>query len=241
MKIISYKGLNGETRIIATKGQEMESPAASGKRVGVHRRRDGQESLSYRILKYWREHPGLEPREIGKALGLKDGNYVSQVLYRQRNLEKMSQKGEAKKDETMEEERTRVVEEVANYISELQEGQAVVGEGVRSSESKIASKVINVPSKREEQEKLCLDKTFLAEYEQLKNVLGKVMIHLLHNKMIDRDVIRRYIFNTIGIRDESDYELFVRLAYNENSWLYTLGDRGSSSRSYEGLKDGTNG
>ena len=250
MKIVAYKGVTGETRIIESK----DKPS------GVERR-SRCDTLSQKIADYWRTYPDAQPKEIAKALGLKDGNYVSQVLYRLRKLARANMsssdvrvQGQAELPsssvqpesvassaidvpaEMSEVDRKRIVADAVSCIHQKVSNSQSPSSGTEKSVMKSPTKVISVAQHYED----ALSPHIRAEYERMKNLLGKVMIHLLHNKMIDKDIIRYYIFNTVAIRSESDYQLYVKLTQDENSWLYTLEDTAQTEQ-YIDYRDGTHG
>jgi len=201
VKIIKYK-YKGETQELMTKQSEaVPATGKTGRRGRVSRWAQTDEPLCRLIVEYASAHPNAKPREIAQALNISNGkgNYVSQVLYRHRHLRRNDEPQPSPTPPPVSrEERNQVLGEAINYIQEVSKTFQSGGQGATPP----------------------VDKAFQAEYEALKNLLGRLMIHLLRNKAIDRNVIRYWVFNTLAIRNVDEYDLFMKIVFDENSWLY---------------------
>jgi hypothetical protein len=182
-------------------GKEAVLAGKTGRRGRVSRWAQTDEPLCRLIIDYASAHPNAKPREIAQALNISNGkgNYVSQVLYRHRHLRRNDEPQPSPTPPPVSrEERNQILGEAINYIQEVSKTFQSGGDG----------------------DALPVDKAFQAEYETLKNLLGRLMTHLLRNKAIDRNVIRDWVFNTLTIRSVDEYDLFMKVVFDENSWLY---------------------
>ena len=201
MKIIKYQ-YKGETKELTTKQSEaVPATGKTGRRGRVSRWAQTDEPLSRLIVEYASAHPDAKPREIAQALNISNGkgNYVSQVLYRHRHLRRNDEpKPSPAPPPVSREERNQLLGEAINYIQE-------VSKTFQSGEQGSPPPV---------------DKAVQADYEALKNLLGRLIVNLLRNKEIDRNVIRYWFFNRLAIRSVDEYDFFMKIVFDENSWLY---------------------
>lgn len=234
--------------------KQLETASAKGRRGRRSKwTKEGDDPLCQQIIAYWKAHPDKKPREIARALGINNGRgeYVSQVLYRHRYLEKaklleeMRQKQEVYKRDQSTKQKEKIEEYLVKpeekHISDpdipvdLDEGERkrLVLEAVEYiiqslSQTKLGYQpAVSLQTNHKESNKIVpfeganSHKDQNEEYQRLVNLLGILMLYWLHHKMIDKKLVRFHLFNTVGIRKEDDYDLFMRVVYDTESWLYS--------------------
>ena len=58
------------------------------------------------------------------------------------------------------------------------------------------------------------------EYSIICSLLGRLMLLLIRKGFFDPALVRRWIFDAVGIRNEDEYRLFADLVADSASWLY---------------------
>jgi len=58
------------------------------------------------------------------------------------------------------------------------------------------------------------------EYSIICSLLGRLMLLLIRKGFFDPALVRRWIFDAVGIRNEDEYRLFAELVADSASWLY---------------------
>jgi len=218
MEIISYS-YNGVQRLVATnegKGIAVSDGQATVQRRGRRSQGDGQRPLCELIIHYWEQHPEAKPREIARALGISDkASYVSQVLYRYRQAEQkrlvasavapMLDHGTIQEDfadsESAQNGNQPDRGEVASSVAPI---HGTIQEGFTDSESVQNG---HKPDRNEEYSIIC-------------SLLGRLMLMLIRKGFFDPALVRRWIFDAVGIRNEDEYRLFADLVADPASWLY---------------------
>jgi hypothetical protein len=224
MEIVSYS-YNGVQRLVDTKGANgkvggiaVTDGQATVKRRGRRLQGDGQRPLCELIIHYWEQHPDAKPREIARALGISDGkgSYVSQVLYRYRHQA---------------EQKRLVASSVAPIPDHgtIQEGFAdseLAQNGNQPDRGEVASSVASIHGTIQEgftdsepaQNGHKPDRN--EEYSIICSLLGRLMLMLIRKGFFDPVLVRRWIFDAVGIRNEDEYRLFAELVADPASWLY---------------------
>lgn len=188
--------------------QAMEKPVEKpGKRINRYKN----------IIRAHQQYPFRTVRELAEVLGPGySRQYISQSLHRYRR--KIAEQQEKEKTEqirgqrcetgngvlTTEQVRETVVEAV-DYITNLSQGQKLPYQGPVGEQGRI---------------------------QQLLLLLGRVLLHQIVHGYVDYSKIRTFIFNTVELRTEADYHLFIEMVGDKSNATY---------QKIMGVKDGTNG
>jgi hypothetical protein len=199
MEIVSYS-YNGVTRAVG--GLERGGSGGGGRRGRRSRWLPaGQEAtLSELIIDYWERHPDARPREIAQALGIGDdakagGGYVSQVLYRYRHYRKEGRTGEPEG-------------------AEVAEASSAVGQEFDEESGDVGGQAEASFSGGQEFEDVG------GQFEMVQRLLGRLMLLWIRKRLLNPVVVRRWIFDSVTIRNEDEYRLFADLVADSGSWLY---------------------